>query len=154
MSNERAPNSEKPNEEHLAWAIEQRAEVQHTLLAVYGFVRHSCPPTLDQDTRYLLDLLIGAAFSLWRAVFLAAEFHKPGHCERDPREPLFCRLCRRFLKVGLATICKNCAFRRYGFSKAQSRPFSSLIPRRNLTVSCATPPVHSRLIAARRRNRG
>jgi hypothetical protein len=71
MSNDRPPKSEKPNEEHLAWAIDQRAEVQHTLLGLYGLVRHRPPPSLDDDTRYLLDLLIGAAFSLWRAVFLA-----------------------------------------------------------------------------------
>jgi hypothetical protein len=55
MSNDRAPESARPTEEHLAWAIEQRAEIQYTLLALYGFVRHSSPPTLDQDTRYLLD---------------------------------------------------------------------------------------------------
>jgi hypothetical protein len=70
MSDEKPAKNEKPNEEHLAWAIDQRAAVQHTLRALYGFVRHH-PPPLDLDTRYLLDHLIGAAFSLWRAVFLA-----------------------------------------------------------------------------------
>jgi hypothetical protein len=82
---------------------DQRAEVQHTLLALYEFVRHHPPPQkdaaaraailaalerqqlkkgdkaliedeLDLDHRYLLDHLIGAAFSLWRAVFLADTF--------------------------------------------------------------------------------
>ncbi len=66
--------SEELDEEHLAWAIEQRAAVQHTLLALHEFVRHSSAHTLDGDTRFLLDLLIGAAFSLWRAVFLADTF--------------------------------------------------------------------------------
>jgi hypothetical protein len=37
----------------------------------YKFVRDYPPRKLDHDARYLLDLLIGAAFSLWRAVFLA-----------------------------------------------------------------------------------
>jgi len=29
----------KPDLEHLSWAIDQRAEIQHTLLALYEFVR-------------------------------------------------------------------------------------------------------------------
>ena len=65
---------EKPDEEHLAWAIDQRAEVQRTLLALYEFVRHHRPDILEHHIRYLLDHLIGAAFSLWRAVFLAETF--------------------------------------------------------------------------------
>jgi hypothetical protein len=61
----------KPDLEHLTWAIEQRSEIQRTLLALYEYVRghefcRSQPYTLS-----LLDELIGAAFSLWRAVFLA-----------------------------------------------------------------------------------
>ena len=74
MSTDKAAQTEKPDEGHLAWAIDQRAEIQRTLLVLYGFVRHSSPDSLDHDTRYLLDLLIGAAFSLWRAVFLAETF--------------------------------------------------------------------------------
>lgn len=34
---------EKPEEEDLEWVIEQRAEVQRTLLALYRFVRHRTP---------------------------------------------------------------------------------------------------------------
>src|SRR5580693_244675 len=37
MSDEKPAKNEKPNEEHLAWAIDQRAAVQHTLRALYGF---------------------------------------------------------------------------------------------------------------------
>ncbi len=74
MSNDRPAKDEKPDEEHLAWAIDQRAEVQHTLRALYGFVRHHPPASLALDPKYLLDHLIGAAFSLWRAVFLADTF--------------------------------------------------------------------------------
>jgi hypothetical protein len=61
---ESLPKVAKPDEEHLAWAIDQRADVQHTLLALYGFVQYHPPPKLDHDAQYLLDLLIGAAFSL------------------------------------------------------------------------------------------
>jgi len=74
MEKDPVSKSEELDEEHLAWAIEQRAAVQHTLLALHEFVRHSSAHTLDGDTRFLLDLLIGAAFSLWRAVFLADTF--------------------------------------------------------------------------------
>jgi hypothetical protein len=67
----------------LAWAIDQRAEVQHTLRALYEFVRHHLPPTLDLDARCLLDHLIGAAFSLWRAVFLADTFRDEIHIHQS-----------------------------------------------------------------------
>ncbi len=63
----------KPDLEHLAWAIDQRAEVQRTLLALYSFVRENSPSWIN-DNGYVLNYLIGAAFSLWRAVFLADTF--------------------------------------------------------------------------------
>ena len=74
MSNGGPAKDEKPDEEHLAWAIDQRAEVQHTLRALYRFVRHHPPPSLDLDARYLLDHLIGrpsrcGAPSSWRTRF-------------------------------------------------------------------------------------
>jgi hypothetical protein len=57
---------------HQAWAIQERARIQHTLLALYAYV------LADTDTsdsmRYVVaDNLIAAAFALWRAVFLAAD---------------------------------------------------------------------------------
>lgn len=61
----------EPDIEHLRWAIDCRADIQHTLLALYTFVRR---PSLDQRDwvrPHLLDDLIAAAFSLWRAAFLA-----------------------------------------------------------------------------------
>jgi hypothetical protein len=64
-------NESKPDLEHLEWAIDQRAKIQHTLLALYKFVRDNSPDQLDLVKRSLLDDLIAAAFSLWRAVFLA-----------------------------------------------------------------------------------
>lgn len=61
----------EPNLEHMAWAIEQRAEIQRTLLALYEFVHSYKLDALKIEDTYLLDNLIGAAFSLWRAAFLA-----------------------------------------------------------------------------------
>jgi hypothetical protein len=67
--------SKKPNVEHLRWAVDQRAEIQRTLLALYEYVRNT-PSTgsYANPREYLLDNLIGAAFSLWRAVFLAETY--------------------------------------------------------------------------------
>jgi hypothetical protein len=67
--------SNKPDIEHLRWAVEQRAEIQRTLLALYEYVRKTTPVASYADPKvYLLDNLIGAAFSLWRAAFLAETF--------------------------------------------------------------------------------
>jgi hypothetical protein len=67
--------SKKPDIEHLRWAVNQRAEIQHTLLALYEYVRRTHSKAGYADTKvYLLDHLIGAAFSLWRAVFLAETY--------------------------------------------------------------------------------
>jgi hypothetical protein len=65
----------KPDVDHLRWAIDQRAEIQRTLLALYVYIRRTPSNTGYADPKvYLLDHLIGAAFSLWRAVFLAETF--------------------------------------------------------------------------------
>jgi hypothetical protein len=65
----------KPDVDHLRWAVDQRAEIQRTLLALYEYVRRTPSKTGYADPKvYLLDHLIGAAFSLWRAVFLAETF--------------------------------------------------------------------------------
>jgi hypothetical protein len=61
--------SEGPDFEHLGWAIDQRAEIQRTLLALYEFVCRHRPPQNDQQ-KYVLGFLIG----VWRAVFLADTF--------------------------------------------------------------------------------
>jgi hypothetical protein len=61
----------KPDVVHLKWAIDQRAKIQHTLLALYEYVRQSDRDQIDCAAERLLDPLIAAAFSLWRAVFLA-----------------------------------------------------------------------------------
>jgi hypothetical protein len=44
----------KPDLEHLEWAIDQRANIQHTLLALYKFVRENSPDQLDLERRLLL----------------------------------------------------------------------------------------------------
>lgn len=67
--------AKKPDIEHLRWAIEQRAEIQRTLLALYDYVRNKGSNAGYADPSvYILDHLIGAAFSLWRAVFLAETY--------------------------------------------------------------------------------
>src|ERR1700691_2862086 len=60
----------KPDLDHLKWAIDKRADIQRTLLALYTYVR--CRPVknikpIDVD---LLDDIVGAASPLWRAVLL------------------------------------------------------------------------------------
>jgi hypothetical protein len=67
----------KPSIEHLAWAIEQRKEVQLTMLALYQFVQTHKAEHLTIDQQSMLNWLMGAAFSLWRAVFLAHSFRVP-----------------------------------------------------------------------------
>ena len=63
--------ADKPEIAHLEWAIDQRAKIQYTLLALYQYIRKNAPEQRDWVKPSLLDDLIAAAFSLWRAVFLA-----------------------------------------------------------------------------------
>ena len=70
-----------PDVDHLKWAINRRADIQHTLLALYDYVNRT-PPDRDWVKNHLLDHLIAASFSLWRAAFLSesdremADIHK------------------------------------------------------------------------------
>jgi len=66
----------EPNLKHMAWAIDQRAAIQRTLLALYEFVHTHQSADLRFFDKILLDHLIGAAFSLWRAAFLAETLRK------------------------------------------------------------------------------
>jgi hypothetical protein len=61
----------QPDLVHHEWAIDQRAKIQHKLLALYRQVLKTDPKQADWTLTYLSDHLISAAFSLWRAVFLA-----------------------------------------------------------------------------------
>lgn len=61
----------KVNVQHLVWAIEQRAKIQRTLLALYEYGTAFGPESSDPFRLKLFNDLVGAAFSLWRAVFLA-----------------------------------------------------------------------------------
>ncbi|MDP2331841.1 MAG: hypothetical protein Q8M19_14215 [Reyranella sp.] len=63
----------QPDTDHLEWAIDQRAKVQHTLLALYIYVSETPPDEAWSAKEEVIDALIAAAFSLWRAVFLAEE---------------------------------------------------------------------------------
>lgn len=54
------------------WLVESRSKVQHLLLELYRFLKDN-RSTLEQRgfERSVFGLLVGAAFSLWRAAFLA-----------------------------------------------------------------------------------
>jgi hypothetical protein len=69
MSESTKKGKPEPDLDHLKWAIEQRAEIQRTLLALYGYARHNDPRHFPSVA--LFDNCIAAAFSLWRAAFLA-----------------------------------------------------------------------------------
>jgi hypothetical protein len=79
MAEEKGDDTKTPDLSHLAWALEQRVEIQRTLLELYRFVRANTPEALrstpsgeyDFVKPMLLDHLIAAGFSLWRAVFLS-----------------------------------------------------------------------------------
>jgi hypothetical protein len=59
----------EPDTTHLKWLVEKRSDIQRTLLVLYEYVRSDQPR--DPVAVRILDHLIAAAFSLWRAVFLA-----------------------------------------------------------------------------------
>jgi hypothetical protein len=63
--------TDKIDQIHLSWAIRSRAEIQHTLLALYQCIHHHPADKSSFEYQHTLDHLIGAAFSLWRAAFLA-----------------------------------------------------------------------------------
>jgi hypothetical protein len=51
----------------LEWAIEKRAKIQETILALYRYARSQPPQGPGFPASYLLDHLSAASFSLWRA---------------------------------------------------------------------------------------
>lgn len=63
--------------DRVAWAIDARARSQRLLLALYAFGEQrgfrSADEAFDHDDQetQLFSLLVGVAFSLWRAAFLA-----------------------------------------------------------------------------------
>jgi hypothetical protein len=76
---------DKPDIAHLKWAIDQRAKIQHTLLSLYEFLRNTMPHIENTMDDLFVDHLIAAAFSLWRAVFLA-ERERDGASLREAQE--------------------------------------------------------------------
>jgi hypothetical protein len=53
-----------------SWLVVQRSEAQRLLLKLYQFGTEEPERLADELTRSVYHLLVGAAFSLWRAVFL------------------------------------------------------------------------------------
>ena len=78
----------KPDVNHLRWAVDQRAEVQRTLLALYEYVRRKKTPggSHAEPQVYILDQLIGSAFSLWRAAF-SQKHTAPTRASTKARKP-------------------------------------------------------------------
>ena len=66
-----------PDIQHVRWAIDQRAKIQHTLLALYERVKEQQKLPPDYRADILLEHLIASAFCLWRAVFLADRERTP-----------------------------------------------------------------------------
>jgi hypothetical protein len=58
------------NLKQMEWAIDKRADVQRSMVALYEYVRSFKPNAQKFDDTYLLDHLIAASFNLWRAAFL------------------------------------------------------------------------------------
>jgi hypothetical protein len=49
-------DAKKPDVDHLRWAVDQRAQIQRTLLALYEYVRRTPSKTGYADPKvYLLD---------------------------------------------------------------------------------------------------
>jgi hypothetical protein len=67
------------SQDNLAWLVEQRSENQALLLDLCTFGREKSQQLVQSESaRTIFHLLVGAAFSLWRAVFLAER-------ETDPK---------------------------------------------------------------------
>ena len=47
----------------MLWAIDKRADVQRSMVALYEYVRSHSPDAQKFDDTYLLDHLIAAAFT-------------------------------------------------------------------------------------------
>ncbi len=56
--------------EHLEWLVKHRSMIQQTLFNMYKFMREHPSKLSDATKTQAFALLAGAAFSLWRAVFL------------------------------------------------------------------------------------
>jgi len=60
------------SQQDLAWLVQQRSKNQDLLLELCTFGREKAERLAeDESDRKVFHLLVGAAFSLWRAVFLA-----------------------------------------------------------------------------------
>jgi hypothetical protein len=57
---------------YLRWLVPSRSNIQNLLLELHVFLQeHRNALDADPDSRSVFGLLVGSAFSLWRAVFLA-----------------------------------------------------------------------------------
>jgi hypothetical protein len=63
--------SEAERNERLEFALRARSEIQRTLFELYKFLRAKPEILHNRLHRQGYQLIVGAAFSLWRAIFLA-----------------------------------------------------------------------------------
>lgn len=69
----------------LKWLVEHRSKIQSLLLELYVFADKD-RRTLDDAQSAAFQLLVGAGFSLWRAVFLADSARQLCTVDDDARE--------------------------------------------------------------------
>ena len=69
----------------LAWLVERRSQIQAFLLRLHGFLEAN-PTQLTLEKSLALQLLLGAGFSLWRAVFLADRGRNLERVDVDAKE--------------------------------------------------------------------
>src|SRR5262245_17865379 len=64
------PETKSPPSARSTWSVDARARSQKLLMALYDLARSGCLPA-NSPRGETLSLLLGVAFSLWRAVSLA-----------------------------------------------------------------------------------
>ena len=69
----------------LTWLIERRSRIQSFLLQLYMFAEKSRTNSVDLSSG-LFQLLVGSAFSLWRAVFLIYPDRQESKAEKHAQE--------------------------------------------------------------------
>jgi hypothetical protein len=76
--------SEGEQPDTLTWLVERRSEVQHLLLRLHHI---GASPALEGTGRLaVFQLLLGVAFSLWRAVFLVNEARSTSNVQTTARQ--------------------------------------------------------------------
>ncbi len=70
--------------DNFRWLVDSRSKIQSFLLQLYPLIGE--PPPTSVARSAVLQLLLGSAFSLWRAVFLAEDDRKINMVENHAKE--------------------------------------------------------------------